>query len=522
MLPDFRVRQRDYLLEIARAITQELDQDKLLKRILQVSADLLAGQAGLMTLRSGDGVWKIVASHGISSKLIQYLDPLLAEVPDHEDPARFELPKINNILQKLTRQVSLGLLTGVGLPLIARNHVIGIIFIFRNYRGKFSKNDLVLLQSFADQAAIALQNAQLYTEIREEKQRMDAMLDSVADGILIMTPDHKIERANPAFGRLWGKPTDEIVGLTHDEVIRWSNLEHGTPLAEAELNGWPLSPQATLYVEGDLNRPDGTHLPIGITYAPLHSLEGKLINIIASARDVTHFREAEELKSTFISVVSHELMTPVALIKGYVGTLRREDATWDRAMIEDSLAVIEDESDRLAELIENLLDATRLEAGVLDVNTTDMFLPTLAKRLADRFQTQSEKHEILVDFPDDFPVILADEDRISQVLYNLISNSVKYSPDGGDILISGEFNPKEVIICVKDNGLGIAKGDIPHIFDRFYRAVAAQRKTNGAGLGLYLSRAVVESHNGAIWADSSKKGARICFSLPRPEFDEDK
>jgi len=255
---------------------------------------------------------------------------------------------------------------------------------------------------------------------------------------------------------------------------------------------------------------------VGVTYAPLLDENGKLINLIASARDITHFREAEEIKSTFISVVSHELKTPVALIKGYVGTLRREDANWDREVIADSLSVIEDEADRLAELIENLLDATRLEAGVLAVNAMDMSFPILAERLVKRFGTQTDKHDFEVSFPEDFPVILADEDRISQVLYNLISNAIKYSPAGGKIELSGEVHPQEVVICVQDHGPGIAPGDIPHIFDRFYRAEAAQRKTQGAGLGLYLARAVIEAHGGSIWADPrATKGARFCFSLPR-------
>ena len=141
MLPDFRVRQRDYLLEISRAVTQELNLDKLLARILQLTAEMLAGQAGLIALRDPQGGWTLAASHGIPPTFLRYLDPLLAEVPDHEDSARFELPEINRLLQNVTRSASMGLLTGVGLPLIVRERVIGVIFIFRNYRGGFSSND---------------------------------------------------------------------------------------------------------------------------------------------------------------------------------------------------------------------------------------------------------------------------------------------------------------------------------------------------------------------------------------------
>jgi PAS domain S-box-containing protein len=517
MLPDFRVRQRDYLLEIARVITQELDLDEVLARILQHAADLLAGQAGLVALRGEPGGWNVAAYHGIPAALIQFLDPVLAAVPDYEDAARFELPEVNRLLQRIAREVSLGLLTGVGLPLIIQNRVLGVIFVFRNYRGLFSPEDRLLLQSFADQAAIAVHNAQLYDQTSSQAARMDAILDSVADGILILQPDRTIERCNPALARLIGSPSEEIIGRKHNEAIHWLELSHGPTLEQSEAGGWPLTPTATLYVEGDLLRSDGSKVPVGITYAPLLNHEGQLLNVIASVRDVSHFRQAEEMQSTFISVISHELKTPVALIKGYVGTLRRKDVRWDSKTVQDSLTVIEDEADHLAELIENLLDASRLEAGALSINATDLALPRLAERVAERYRTQTDKHKILVDFPNDFPVVLADEQRINQVLLNLISNAVKYSPKGGEVRIGGQVRPEHIVVCIQDQGSGIPPGDIPHIFDRFYRAGETARTIKGAGLGLYLTRAILEAHGGSIWVDQKyTEGARICFSLPRP------
>jgi PAS domain S-box-containing protein len=516
MLPDFRIRQRDYLLKIARAITQELNLDKLLERILRNATEMVAGQAGLIAMREEQGGWKLAASHGIPATVARHINPLLAEVPDHEDPARFEVPEINRLLQSLTRIISMSLMTGVALPLIAHQKVIGVIFIFRSYRGVFSSNDRALLQSFADQAAIAIKNAQLYSQVNREKQRLDALLDSAADGTLILLPDHTIERCNPAFCRLWGDTIDNVQGKNHDDIIQWVNHDEGVTLDEAEVGGWPLTANATLYVEGDIARPSGIPLAVGITYAPLLSAEGNLLNIITSVRDITHFREAEELKSVFISIISHELKTPVALIKGYVGTLRREDVSWDREIIQDSLEVIEEEADRLTALIENLLDASRLQAGGLSLNRSDLSFKNFAETLAERFRTQTEIHTIRVDFPNEFPVVVADEDRLGQVLSNLLSNAIKYSPNGGEILMSGQVRPEQVVICVRDQGPGIAPGDIPHVFDRFYRADAATRTTQGAGLGLFLTRAIIEAHGGRIWVDPRPgDGARICFSLPR-------
>ncbi|HVP20799.1 MAG TPA: ATP-binding protein [Anaerolineaceae bacterium] len=517
MLADFRARQRDYLLEISRALTQELDINKLLGRILNISVEMLAGQAGLIALRSESGEWKITNANNIPTAFLKYLEPFLADIPsDPKDPESNELPEVNRLMVQLTQMASLGLLTGVGLPLIARQKVVGVIFIFRSYPDVFSPNDRSLLRSFADQAAIAVQNAQLYSQISQEKQRMDALLDSAADGIMILTPGQQIERSNPALARLLGMKVDDIQGKRHDEIVRWAKPPQGLTLESAEAGGWPLTPHAQLYVEGDLVRPKGMPpLPVGITYAPLQTESGNLINIIATVRDITRFREAEEAKSTFISVISHELKTPVALIKGYVSTLRREDARWNKAVVDDSLAVIEEEADRLALMIENLLDASRLQAGGLTLKRADVLLPETARRLAKRFETQTSRHTFKVDFPEDFPIIMGDETRLEQVISNLVSNAIKYAPEG-EIRISGQARPDKVIVCVSDQGPGISPEDAPHIFDRFYRAPDMARQTKGAGLGLYLARSIVEAHGGRIWVDTEAgKGARICFSLPR-------
>jgi PAS domain S-box-containing protein len=493
---------------------------------LSISIEMLAGQAGIIALKEQEG-WHVTAAQGIPAAFLSYVTPLLAE----ENVRELDVRELNRMLKDLTYTASMGLLNGTGLPLAAHGQVIGVIFIFRNYPDLFTPNDRVLLQSFADQAAIAVYNAQLYGQVSYEKQRLDALLDSAADGILIFTADRTVERVNTAFEKLYGKPRAQIVGRSHAGIIRWKQDPLGTTLERAEADGWPLTPNATLYVEGDLERPHASPLPVGVTYAPLLSSDGRLRNIIVSVRDITHFRTAEEIKSTFISIISHELRTPVTLIKGYASTLRRADARWDRKTISDSLHVIEEEADRLSNMIDDLLDASRLQAGGLSLNRADVSLPDLAARVHARFKGQTKKHSFVTDFPADFPVILADETRLEQVLANLVSNALKYAPNG-EIKISGTTRPEQVIVCVSDEGPGIDARDLPHIFDRFYRSADAAKQTKGAGLGLFLARAIVEAHGGRMWADASTRfrqaqpggsaqrpkpdsGARICFSLPR-------
>ena len=162
MLPDFRVRQRDYLLEISRALTEELDLEKLLARILRIAIEMLAGQAGLIALKE-EG-WRVAAAHGIAGAFLSYLTPLLAD----ENVRELNVTELNRMLKELTYTASMGLLNGTALALAAHGQVIGVIFIFRSYTDLFTPNDRVLLQSFADQAAIAVFNARLYTQVSYE------------------------------------------------------------------------------------------------------------------------------------------------------------------------------------------------------------------------------------------------------------------------------------------------------------------------------------------------------------------
>lgn len=517
MLPDFRVRQRDYLLEISRAITEQLDLSTVLKRILQAAVELTAGQAGLIALREG-GRWRLRAYVGIPDQFVPALDPLLADIPDQGDPERFELPEVSRRLRRIGEAASLGLLTGVGLPMVARKEVVGLIFILRGYGGQFSANDRTLLSSFAVQAAIAVHNAMLYQQVSTEKRRLDAVLDSYADGILIIDPAGKVTRFNRALSTITTLPATDALGLHHDDVIRWAHRERGPDLNAAMADGWPLPGSTTpLYVEGDLLRHNGGIVPVGVSYAAVFDRENRLVNIIADVHDMTRIREAEELKSTFISVVSHELKTPVALIKGYAETLSREDARWDRETVRDSLAVIVDEADRLTELIESLLDASRLQSGDLKLNIADVAVDALARQLIEKFKTQTSKHTLIADFPPDFPEVRGDEERLRQVIANLLSNAIKYSPGGGEIRVTGSTTPETVQVAVSDQGAGIGAQDLPHVFERFYRADAdLTRRVKGTGLGLFLARSIALAHGGDLKVESEpEKGSTFTLTLPR-------
>lgn len=514
---DYLIRQRNYLLDISRALTSELSLSEVLRRILRSATEMLGGQAGLIALVEQD-TFAVRASYGIRPTLLHFFGPLLTDIP-RSDSGRFVIPELDQKMQLVAQAAGLGFHQVVALPMIVSHELVGVVYIFRASEGSFGRNEIQLLQSFADQAAIAVQNARLYEQISTEKRRLDAILRHSADGIVILDAGQRVESINLSFSRLTGWHEENAPGIHHDDIVQWSRREPGMDLAEAIAGGWPLDEQSALYVEGDILQRNGSSVSVGITYAPLFDVQGQLRNIIVNIRDITKFRAAEEAKSTFVSVISHELKTPISLIKGYASTLRRDDAEWDRNTVQNGLQIIEEEADRLAELIENLLDATRLQTGTLRLQFAPLALNKLTHRVVEKFRTQSDIHNIEAQFPTHFPTISGDETRLTQALSNLLSNAIKYSPSGGKITVRGKILDNRVQISVSDQGIGFSPDFQERIFDRFYRVDnALTRETQGTGLGLYIVRSIIEAHGGRVWAESEPGyGSTFYFDLPIPK-----
>ena len=396
LLTDYRVRQRDYLLKITRAISAQLDIDEVLKLVLQSSVEMLTGQAGLVALVEPDGQYRIRAYVGVAKTLLDQLNPIMAESSNWREG----MTRMERRLATVVQEIGMGFLEVVGLPLNSGEDILGNLYIMRVRGSGFSSDDREILRSFADQAAIAVHNAQIYARLEHERRRLTV---------------------------------------------------------------------------------------------------------------------ADEMKSTFISAVSHELKTPVALIKGYANTMANPGAKWDESTMRESLKVIEEEADRLTDLIDNLLDASRAQSGAFKLSPVELDIDDLVVRIVKKFQLQTKGHTLIADISKDLPLVYADEARITQVLSNLISNAIKYSPNGGEIRVTGKTSDTEVIISVADQGKGIAENDQPFVFDRFYRAQdSATQKQSGTGLGLYLAKVFIEAHRGRIWLESDgKSGSTFYFSLPR-------
>jgi signal transduction histidine kinase len=238
----------------------------------------------------------------------------------------------------------------------------------------------------------------------------------------------------------------------------------------------------------------------------------------ATAEMLAEKTRLEEMQSTFVSIVSHELQTPVAIIKSYAATLAREDASWSAETIQRVSRNIEDECDRLHRLITDLLDLSRIQAGRVAMRVGSVDLPQIAAEILDQLSPRSPLHSLRSAFTPGFPLIRGDADQLRRALFNLVENAVKYSPDGGEVLIAGEvLSDAAVLVRVIDHGIGIVPGEQERIFERFHRTDnRLSRTTAGVGLGLYITRSIVEGHGGRIWAESGGQGRGSSFNILLP------
>lgn len=507
---DQRLRQREHLLRISRELTGNLNLTNVLNVVIEVAVDLLAGTAGLIALREDDGSPHIRAAYNLPPELWPAFEELLA-TPLADDQA------IAGELQAIAIDTGMPLRQVIALPLVYMQAEAGVIYVFRAALNvAFTREERNLLTAFADQAAIAVSNARLYQRVVREKQQLDAVIEHSADGVMIIDGRWRITTFNRAMELLTGWPREEAIGRPCAEVLAITNPNgQNICLVDCPLQRRPL--ESNPVVEGWMVDRDGTRHYVESRYAVQRGQRGEFVSAIANVRDITEQKLEEELQSTFISVISHELKTPVSIIKGYAETLAREDADWDAATLRDGLQVISEEADRLARQIQGLLDVSRLQAGGMRLELTDWPLAQLARQVVERFEPQAgEAFSFELRIPDDMPAVHGDYERIRAVLENLVSNAVKYSPEGGTIRVGARTEGGVAVISVSDQGIGIPHDEQGRLFRRFYRGDnRLSRTTQGAGLGLFLSRAIVEAHGGRMWVESQPgRGSRFSFTLP--------
>jgi signal transduction histidine kinase len=266
-----------------------------------------------------------------------------------------------------------------------------------------------------------------------------------------------------------------------------------------------------------------TDLPFVQTLADLIALTIDRARLEAEADAVRDAQQAERLRSEVMATLSHELRTPLAAIKGYSTALLLDEVDWPDEKRHEFLRLIDGECDNLQAMISDILDSALIDVGQLAIEHQPVRLERLAHEVADEMQRRADSHHLIVDFPPGFPIVDADPRRVRQVVRNILDNAIKYSPNGGLIVMRGEVRPKDVVVSIADQGVGISPEDLIPLFEKYFRVKAPTGyHVAGTGLGLPVARAIVEAHGGRIWAESKVgQGTTLYFSLPRTGLSAD-
>ncbi|MCG0276333.1 MAG: cell wall metabolism sensor histidine kinase WalK [Thermosediminibacteraceae bacterium] len=332
-----------------------------------------------------------------------------------------------------------------------------------------------------------------------EKDQLRNVLLSMTDGVITFDSTGRVLMANPQVWELLGSDPRSEDG----EVKALSVL--GEPVQKVKKSKKPL--QEEMKLEGKI---------LSVRLAPLFNEESEIWGVVAVLQDVTREKKLESLRREFVANVSHELRTPLTYLQGYTEALI-DDMIEDPVEQKKYLSIILEETLRLRRLVNDLLDLSLIEAGHLNLKKESFKLNKLIERVLKKVNPVAEKKGVsLVAKIKELPLVLADEDRIEQVLINLIDNALRYTEKGGEITIEASASPQSVVVCVKDQGPGIPEDELPFIWERFHKVDKARTRDNGGtGLGLAIVKGIIEAHGGKVWVKNlEEKGAVFCFSIP--------
>lgn len=338
-------------------------------------------------------------------------------------------------------------------------------------------------------------------EVQGERDKLNTLFLHMTDGVAAFTTDGRLIHMNPA--------TESMLGVRMED-----NLSFDEMFADLDM---PNSDETAMrtFLTSEITRFGRV---LSVTLAPYGALDGEG-GVIAVIHDITEQRRLDDARREFVANVSHELRTPLTNIRSYTETLL--DAAGDIPLDTEKqfLGVISSESERMARIVTDLLTLSRLDYGRMELRMTRFSLADMLRNVANAMKLTAEDsgHELKVDTPDDLPAIVGDRERIEQVVVNILSNAVKYTPAGGHIRLSACAVPgNRVRITVEDDGVGIPAADVPRLFERFYRVDKARsRAAGGTGLGLAIAKEIVEQHEGKIaLASEYGKGTTVTITLP--------
>jgi len=457
-------------------------------------------------------LFRVRASHGISGLVFRESEAVIfhdsqSDPRAQEDP--FGLLHVQN---------------GVTVPLVIEkrdeeNRVIdrtsiGVLHAFNKRHGEdFNDEDVRLLERMARNVGSIIANLQLYREVIEEREELVQTFEALTAGLLLLSPEGRINQINSSARAIFSLGADSV-GKDVSTSVKDPELYNVFQAARANPEGG----------KGEIHvHLGGSDRIYEAQAASVHGEDSKDLGVVVILNDVTEVRNIDKMKSGFVAMASHELRTPLTAIKGFSSTLLEglDEDMYTKEDQREFLGIVVSECDRLRRLIDDLLNTSRIEAGEsLKPNYSEVDIADLVTKVAKVQQQATNKHTVKLNITNELPkLIVGDQDKLEQIVTNLMNNAIKYAPNGGDVTIHATNEGKTILLGVQDEGLGIPKDHLTKVFEKFHRVNNDDnRKIYGTGLGLFLVKHLVEQvHDGTIWVESEGvpgKGSTFWVRFP--------
>jgi PAS domain S-box-containing protein len=534
-----QVKEFTVMQEVARDLNAIMDLDRIARLVLHHAQRMTSAEAGIIGLVANDNQMQDIHVNWTSTGYLTALIENRSWAPDWKTDIIGQAASsgravlVNHALMQAERELPSArgprlpyTRSRLAMPILRGGRVLGVIEIQSSKPNAFTNSTQRFLTTLADHAAVAIENTLLFDMVLDEQNKTKFILQSIADGVYTVDRDLHILTFNPAAERITGWREDEARGKPCTTVFHEAgnemSIHQATLIQQVLSSGEPVTsdPDAPAILTRD-----GHPVYISSSASPLRNRENTVVGVVVAFRDVSAERELDRLKSDFVSMVSHELRSPLANLSAAIELML--DASDHRTPSIEPLHIARANAQRLTHLIENILNVSQIEAGQMRVQVEPIILLSVIRQVIEGAQAQTSRHQLMLRAPESIPFVLADKSKIEIVLNNLLTNAINYSPLGGRVLVRiARAVRNEIVVSVIDEGIGISPEHLDKLFTRFYRVDASDgRDVYGHGLGLYISKHLIELQGGRIWV-RSKEGNGSCFSftlpiVPEPEPQED-
>ncbi|HEY70974.1 MAG TPA: GAF domain-containing protein [Anaerolineae bacterium] len=521
-----RFTELQTVLDSSKVVVSSLHTQEVLDRILELTSRLIgADMCAIVALDRASNSFRVQASRNLSVDYITRLSinpaeprsPTMRSIRSGQPVHISDTSKEETYPSLKARAQKEGYQAVLAVPLPAKYTPPSVLSVYFAYPRELSEREISLVWNFANHAAMAIQNAALFARsderLQEQTRRLEALVQSMSDGLILEDLTGRVLYCNRRLCELAELTPEEIqrypASQVRERLISWVADHEACKAMLKEA----LRQRGTWSVDLSLDR-RSPPLTLRFQSFEVTDRQGEVVGHGRIIQDITRDRALDRMKTSLIATVSHELRTPLAAIKGYASTLLAEDVQWDHQTERDFLTVISQESDRLSDLVTDLLDLSKIEAGSLIVERTTCPLHELIEN-AIYSARPAVGEQLQIHVEPNLPAIRVDSRRIEVVLRNLLENAAKYAGPESPIVLSARREDGQIVVKIEDEGPGIPEELSHSVFEPFVRLDdGLSRSAPGAGLGLSICRGFVHAHGGEIWLEPRERGVCVSFSLP--------